>query len=40
MSDDGLAAVSEVGYVDLADEDVEATRAVWEAKELGTRDGG
>lgn len=40
LSDDGLAAVSEVGYVDLADEDVEATRAVWESKELGTRDGG
>lgn len=38
LSDDGLAAVSEVGYVDLADEDLEATRAVWEAKEVGTRE--
>ena len=40
LSDDGMAAVSEVGYVDLAAEDLEATRAVWDAKEVGTRDGG
>lgn len=40
LSDDGIAAVSEVGYVDLADEDLEATRSVWKAKETGTRDGG
>lgn len=39
LSDDGLASVSEVGYVDLASEDIEATRSVWESKETGTREG-
>ena len=40
LSDAGIAAVDEVGYVALAPEELEATRAVWEAKETGTRDGG
>ena len=39
LSDEGLASVSETGYVDLAPEDVEATKTVWEALEVGTRDG-
>jgi hypothetical protein len=29
-----------VKYVDLASTDLEATKAVWEAKTVGTRDGG
>ena len=40
VSDDGIAAVPEVGYVSLADDALEATRAVWESGEIGTRDGG
>ena len=34
---DGIGAVSEVGYVDLADEDLEATRALWEARTTGAQ---
>jgi phosphate transport system substrate-binding protein len=40
LSDAGIAAVDEVGYVALTAEDLDATRAVWESKETGTRDGG
>jgi phosphate transport system substrate-binding protein len=40
LSDDGIQFVSEVGYVQLAPEDLEATRGVWESRETGTRDGG
>jgi phosphate transport system substrate-binding protein len=40
LSDAGIAAVDEVGYVALATEDLDATRAVWAAMETGTRDGG
>jgi phosphate transport system substrate-binding protein len=40
LSDDGIQFASEVGYVQLASEDLEATRSVWESKETGTRDGG
>ena len=40
LTDDGLEAVSEVGYVDLAADAIEATRQVWEARQTGTRDGG
>ena len=36
LSDAGIAAVDEVGYVALAPDELEATRAVWEAKETGT----
>lgn len=39
LSDEGMATVSEVGYVDLLDEDIEATRTVWENRETGTREG-
>ena len=35
LSDDGFASVGEVGYVDLADEDKQATVDNWEARELG-----
>jgi phosphate transport system substrate-binding protein len=37
---DGITAVAEVKYVDLASADLDATRQVWEAKTVGTRDGG
>lgn len=37
LSDEGIASVSEVGYVDLSDEDLESTRAVWEAREAGAQ---
>ncbi|MFN2388484.1 MAG: phosphate ABC transporter substrate-binding protein PstS family protein [Actinomycetota bacterium] len=37
MSDEGLASVAEVGYVDLAEDDVAASRQVWEDLETGTR---
>ena len=35
LSDDGFTSVGEVGYVDLADEDRQATVENWEAGELG-----
>lgn len=35
LSDDGFASVNEVGYVDLANEDKQATIDNWEAKETG-----
>lgn len=40
LSPDGIAAVSEVGYVELAADDLAATQQVWESRETGTRDGG
>lgn len=40
MSDEGFASVNEVGYVDLAGEEIEATRSVWESRQTGTREGG
>ncbi len=40
LSDAGLEAVSEVGYVDLTDEDLEATRTAWADRETGSRDSG
>ena len=39
LSEDGLATVSEVGYVDLPEESIAETQAVWESKETGTREG-
>jgi phosphate transport system substrate-binding protein len=39
LSDEGLASVSEVGYVDLAEEDLQATLDVWESKQSGTQEG-
>jgi phosphate transport system substrate-binding protein len=38
LSEAGLASVAEVGYVDLAEEDIQATLAAWEAQEIGTRE--
>jgi phosphate transport system substrate-binding protein len=37
LSDDGLATVSEVGYVDLPEESIEESRSVWEGRETGPR---
>ena len=37
---DGIDAVTEVKYVELAETDLAATNAVWEAQTTGTRDGG
>jgi phosphate transport system substrate-binding protein len=37
LSDEGLASVGEVGYVDLAEDDIEESRRVWDARETGTR---
>jgi len=39
LSEEGIASVNEVGYVDLAEEDLAATREVWESEETGTREG-
>jgi phosphate transport system substrate-binding protein len=41
LSDEGLASVTDenVGYVSLTEEDIEASRQVWEARETGTREG-
>lgn len=38
LSDDGLASVAETGYVDLPEEEIQATRDVWESQETGTRE--
>jgi phosphate transport system substrate-binding protein len=40
LSDEGLAAVEEVQYVSLPDDQIEATRTVWEERTTGTVDGG
>jgi phosphate transport system substrate-binding protein len=37
MSDEGRASVSEVGYVDIPDEDWQAAVATWEARTTGTQ---
>jgi phosphate transport system substrate-binding protein len=37
--DAGLDQVAEVGYVDLPEEDITASRDAWEAKTVGTREG-
>lgn len=39
LSNDGIASVAEVGYVDLPSDQLEATRATWEAKTTGTTAG-
>ncbi|HEX5614601.1 MAG TPA: substrate-binding domain-containing protein [Acidimicrobiia bacterium] len=39
LSDDGIASVTEADYVALDDAELETTRAAWEAKETGTREG-
>lgn len=37
LSDEGMAAVSEAGYVDIPEEDLEATRGAWEDRTTGAR---
>ncbi|MFP5352556.1 MAG: phosphate ABC transporter substrate-binding protein PstS family protein [Actinomycetota bacterium] len=37
LSQDGLASVSEVGYVDLTNEAIAETTSAWEEREVGTR---
>lgn len=39
LSEAGIAAVPEVGYVALSDEALEETRAVWAKRTVGTREG-
>ena len=38
LSDEGIASAEEVGYVPLNDEELGATREVWESRETGTRE--
>jgi phosphate transport system substrate-binding protein len=38
LSEDGLATVSDVGYVDLGDEELAATQEAWENRTTGTRE--
>jgi phosphate transport system substrate-binding protein len=38
LSEAGLASVEEVGYVSLAQEDIDETVSVWESKETGSRE--
>lgn len=40
MSDAGMAAVADVGYVDLDEASLEEARTVWADRTTGTRDGG
>lgn len=37
LSEEGLASVSEVGYVGLTEEEIAATQEAWEARETGAR---
>ena len=37
LRDEGIGSVSEVGYVDLASEDLEATRKLWEDRTAGAQ---
>jgi phosphate transport system substrate-binding protein len=39
LSDEGIASVSEVGYVALDESELQATVDAWESKETGTREG-
>lgn len=39
LGDEGLASVSEVGYVSLTDDEITATREAWEARTTGARYG-
>ena len=38
LSEEGIASVGEVGYVDLASKDLDATREAWSSQETGTRE--
>jgi phosphate transport system substrate-binding protein len=37
LSEEGIAAVSEVGYVELAEDDLEALRTTWDARTTGAQ---
>lgn len=39
LSEEGLASVSETGYVDLTEDALEETQQVWEDREVGSREG-
>ena len=39
LSEEGIASVSEVGYVDLPEDQLEATRATWESRTTGVQEG-
>jgi len=39
LSDEGIASVSDAGYVDLAEEDLTATRDAWDSRTTGTNVG-
>lgn len=39
LSDDGIAAVSEVGYIELPSDELDATRTTWEDRTTGTTEG-
>jgi phosphate transport system substrate-binding protein len=39
LSDEGIASVNEVGYIDLPADQIDATRATWEARTVGTTAG-
>lgn len=39
LGEEGLATVSQVGYVDLPEEEIQTTLDAWESKEAGTREG-
>ena len=36
LSDEGIGSVAEVGYVDLPDDQLQASRDTWEARTAGT----
>jgi phosphate transport system substrate-binding protein len=38
LSEEGLASVSEVGYVDLAPAEIDASKQAWESRKTGTRE--
>ncbi len=40
LSEPGISSVTDVKYVALASSDLEATKSVWSARTVGTRDGG
>jgi phosphate transport system substrate-binding protein len=40
LSDEGRGSIAEVGYVDIPDEDWQATLATWESRMTGTQVGG
>ncbi len=39
LSDEGIASVAEVGYVDLPADQLEQTRSTWESRTVGSTEG-